>query len=156
MAIQKISVNTAPEKCADMLNSTQWANDFSWKQLEVLGRYFEPFSIEKGDVLFQEGDLGGTMSLLIKGRIEIQKDHKKLTALQPGRSFGEMSLIDNQCRSACAIAIENSVFISIDKDNFAQLSKEHASLALMLVMKITRLLSQRLRQTSSQLAEYIE
>ena len=58
-----------------MLNSTLWANDFSWQQLEILGRFFEPFSIEANGIIFQEGDAGGTMSLLIKGSIEIQKNN---------------------------------------------------------------------------------
>ena len=139
-----------------MLNSTLWANDFSWQQLEILGRFFEPFSIEANGIIFQEGDAGGTMSLLIKGSIEIQKNNKKLTTIQPGRSFGEMSLIDKQCRSACAIATKDSIFISMNEKNFEKLAKEHASLALMLILKVTRLLSQRLRQTSNQLTEFIE
>jgi len=156
MTPKKISVAATPERCADMFNNTLWANNFSWKQLSVLGKYFEPFFVSDGGILFKEGDIGGTMSILTKGKIVIQKDGKKLTTLQSGRSFGEMSLIDNQRRSASAIAIEDSEFISINKESLKKLSKDHPTLALMLVIKITQLLSQRLRQTSSQLAEFID
>jgi len=156
MTQKKISVTTNPESCADMFNNTRWANDFTWKQLIILGKYFEPFSISHGGILFNEGDIGGTMSILTKGKIIIQKDGKKLTTLQSGYSFGEMSLIDNQRRSASAIAIEDSEFISINKEGLKKLSQDHPAVALMLVLKITQLLSQRLRQTSGQLSEFID
>ena len=144
------------EKCADMLEKTIWANEFTWNQLEILSLYFEPFSIKKGVTLFEEGDLGGTMSIITQGKIEIIKNGKQLTVLQKSRSFGEMSLIDNGRRSATAKAIEDSEFISMDKNNFDRLSKEHSALALILILKITQLLSQRLRQTSSQLTELLD
>jgi len=153
---QKMSVAISADTCANMLDKTIWANEFTWNQLEVLSRYFEPYSIKNGGILFEEGDLGGTMSILTKGKIEIQKNNKALTTLQTSRSFGEMSLIDNGRRSATAIALEDSEFISMDRLNFDKLSKEHSSLALIFILKITQLLSQRLRQTSSQLTELLD
>ena len=153
---QKISVSITTAKCADMLNDTVWANEFTWKQLEILSHYFEPFSIKTGGILFDEGDPGGTLNIITKGKIEIQKNNKRLTTLSAGRSFGEMSLLDNGPRSAKAIALEHSEFISMNRNSFDNLSKDYSSLALIFVLKITQLLSQRLRQTSSQLSEFID
>jgi len=67
-----------------------------------------------------------------------------------------MSLIDSERRSATAIAKEECLLLSIDKMGFDQLSEEEPVLALQLIMKITRLLSLRLRKTSSELCDILD
>jgi CRP/FNR family transcriptional regulator/CRP/FNR family cyclic AMP-dependent transcriptional regulator len=93
---------------------------------------------------------------LTQGEVKIVKDDKMLTILFKGRSFGEMSLIDNQPRSANAMAIEYCEYLSIDNEQFIALCKDHSFLATQFILKIIRLLSQRLRQTSGQLCEFLE
>jgi len=141
---------------AKMLDNTQWGTEFSWEQMLALGDYFIPDVIKAGDIIFTEGEPGDSMSIIVSGSIEITRDHKVLSTLHAGRAYGEMSLIDNERRSATAIAKEECLLLSIDKMGFDQLSEEEPVLALQLIMKITRLLSLRLRKTSGELCDILD
>ena len=80
-----------------------------------LKRYFE-----EGDVVFQDGDTGHTMFIILEGEVEIAKvlgDRKTLLAtLGPGSMFGEMALIDNQPRSAMAAVKSKAVLLEISRE----------------------------------------
>lgn len=141
---------------AGMLDNTVWTHEFSWQQLMVLGDYFQLCNTPVNELIYDEGDSGDSMAILIKGNAEVCKGNKVLATLRPGRTFGEMSLLDNQCRSAKVIALEDCTFLSISRSNFEKLSHEHPALALTMVLKIAWLLSQALRQTSGQLCEFLE
>ncbi len=152
---KKINVETDSGKCAEMLEKTAWSNDLSWKQVEILSQFFEPFAIADGGVIFDEGDPGESLFVLTKGKVGVYKSNKLLATLTQGRSFGEMALIDHENRSAKVVSIGNSEFIVINQVNFDRLSQQHSALALQFVMKIACLLCQRLRQTTGQLADFM-
>jgi len=139
-----------------MLDNTAWTHEFSWQQLMILGDYFQLCSIPANELIYDEGDTGDSMGILVKGSAKVSRGNNALTTLRPGRTFGEMSLLDHQCRSAKVIALEDCAFLSISRTNFEKLSNEHPALALKMVLKIAWLLSQALRQTSGQLCEFLE
>ncbi len=141
---------------AEMLDSTQWGSEFSWEQILILGDYFVPDVINAGDIIFTENKAGDSMSIIVSGCVEIIRDHTVLSTLHAGRAYGEMSLIDSERRSATAIAKEKCLLLTIDKISFDQLSEAEPVLALQFVMKITRLLSLRLRKTSSELCDILD
>ncbi len=151
-----ISMDDATQQVAEMLDATSWAKDFSWPQMLVLGRYFKPYAIQAGLLLFDEGSKGGSMGILIKGSINIYKADQRIATLNPGRTYGEMSLIDHQPRSAKAIANTDSELLIIDQLMFNRLSDDHPRLALRVVLKIAYFLSQNLRKTSGELSDLLE
>ncbi len=130
-------------KAAEMLDTTSWARDFTWQQMLLMGHYFKPYSIKAGLPLFEEG------------MIDIYKKNKVIATLRPGRTYGEMSLIDHQPRSATAVAQQDSQLLIIDKAQFAQLSEDHPRLALTIALKIAYFLSQNLRKTSGDLSDLL-
>lgn len=77
---------------------------------------------KKGDVIFNEGDLGTEMYIIQNGKVELFKDVKdgtiKLSVLGKNSFFGEMVLLGNPHRSASAKAIENSDLLVISKELF--------------------------------------
>ncbi len=89
----------------------------------------------KGQRLFSVGDEGGSMFLVSSGQIEIyviDDDGEKIVlgTLGPGDLFGEMSLIDNQPRSAYAKATEDTeVFVAVQED-LTNLVRAHPDAAL--------------------------
>ncbi|RUQ32351.1 MAG: cyclic nucleotide-binding domain-containing protein [Candidatus Competibacteraceae bacterium] len=151
-----ISMDDAAQRVAEMLDATSWAKDFSWPQMLVLGRYFKPYAIQAGLLLFDEGSKGGSMGILIKGSIDIYKANQRIATLNPGRTYGEMSLIDHQPRSAKAIVNTDSELLIIDQAMFERLSDDHPRLALRVVLKIAYFLSQNLRKTSGELSDLLE
>jgi CRP/FNR family transcriptional regulator, cyclic AMP receptor protein len=73
--------------------------------------------LEKGQLLFREGDAPDAMYVVKKGRIVITKtkgdSEVELASLGPGQMFGEMAFFDQKPRSANARATSDSEIISL-------------------------------------------
>ncbi len=155
-------VSCPEKKIAELLDETQWADELSWSELRVLSEYIHPYWARKGAMIFSEGTVDRSMGILVKGEINITKtdgihDRQNVIAtLKPPQTFGEMSLIDSEPRSATAVAAGNALILFVSKDSFERLAKEQPALAYKVVWKIARLMSQRLRKTSGQLVEYLD
>ncbi len=147
-------------RIAELLDETQWAKDFSWNQLINLSGYFKVYRAAKGAELFHEGQIEHSLGILISGEIAIvknalQQKETVLARLRAGQTFGEMSLIDDEPRSATAVAVSDVTFLFISLEEFIRLGKEKAPLGFALLWKISRQISQRLRRTSGQLVEHL-
>lgn len=150
-----VSLEYSASKVAEMLDTTSWAKDFSWQQMLLIGSYFQPYTIRAGLLLFDEGSYGDSMGIVISGMIDIYKRERLLATLRAGRTYGEMSLIDRQPRSARAVSKTDSELLLIDKAGFEKLSADHPRLALMVIWKIAYFLSQSLRKTSGDLSDLL-
>jgi CRP-like cAMP-binding protein len=153
---QLITIENSLETNAQILDSSHWGEDFSWEQLQIISHYFKPYAASKGTVIYAEGEIGTSMGIIVKGMIGVYKNGKLISTLRVGRTFGEMSVIDTQPRSATARAEKDTVFLSLDKASMMVLADKHPTLAFKIVWNISRALSQRLRFTSAQLAEFLE
>jgi CRP/FNR family transcriptional regulator, cyclic AMP receptor protein len=84
---------------------------------------------------------------VVSGRLKIlmgEADGKEtiLTIIGPGEFFGEMSLIDDNPRSATVVAIEPCELLSIGRRDFRRCLVENSDLA----MAVMRVLVRRLRE----------
>ena len=135
--------------------------DMSGREPEMLSQYLQAYAADPGCVIFSEGDPGHYMCLLVSGRVKTYKesdiDHKAEVANESrGRSIGEMALIDGEPRSATCVATEPSVLLLLNQADFQRLGEERPALALKLLLRITKLMSRRLRLTSGRLVDYLE
>ena len=71
---------------------------------------------------------------------------RKIASLGPGDHFGEMSLFDDEPRSATVLATSPVHALSIARFNFRPLIHEHAEIADELLMSLSR----RLRDVAMQ------
>ncbi|MCH7600491.1 MAG: cyclic nucleotide-binding domain-containing protein [Myxococcales bacterium] len=97
---------------------------------------------------------------VIRGAVEIVKLDsnglsKSIARIGPGKTFGEMALIDGRPRSATVRAVSESTLMILDPEGLASLSDDKPRLALQFVLMIARDLSARLRRTSGMLVDYI-
>ena len=81
--------------------------------IETLTRVVARKVYPKDGVVFFENEEGDTFFMILTGRIKVTilgDDGREiiLTVLGPGDFFGEMSLLDNEPRSATAIATEET------------------------------------------------
>lgn len=103
--------------------------------------------LQKGDIIFRQGDLGECMYDIRAGRVGVyvnygEADEQKLTELQEGAFFGEMSLADGSTRSATVAALEDGTTLrEIGERDFVQFFAQDPER----VMAILRNLSGRLR-----------
>lgn len=128
------------------------------KEFELLHNYVKNVTVEPGDFLFKEGDEGHFLSFILSGQLDIIKEsiHKKpvkIASLLPGKSVGEMSLIDKISRSATVKASVATQLIELSKENFDQLLETHPTLGIKLLRGIARSMSLNLRRASNRLAD---
>jgi CRP/FNR family cyclic AMP-dependent transcriptional regulator len=107
----------------------------------------------KGELLFQQGDEGTALYIIVQGRIKIslsrRMDNVTLAILGQGEFLGEMALLDDLPRSADAIALEDSQLYVLNRKDFLSflINNGHT------VYAILNSLSRRLRKTDDQVAE---
>ena len=149
----------SPGRLAGLLEHTNWATEFSWDQLLLLCEYIHPLKVNKGAVVFKEGALEKSLGIIVKGSIQVMKqsgaDINYLTRLSPPQTFGEMSLIDDEPRSASGIALEETLIFFMSRSRFIALAQANPVLGFKLLWKISKIISQRLRRTTGQLIDFL-
>ncbi|MBN2442228.1 MAG: Crp/Fnr family transcriptional regulator [Spirochaetales bacterium] len=108
-------------------------------------KYYAP-----GAVIFQEGDQGDKLYIIIEGEVEIRKSTysssaKTLISLNAGDIFGEMAIIEKKARSASAIAIKPTKLLIMNDALFERMIEKNSDFA----KKMIRILSGRVRRANS-------
>lgn len=155
------SVGEALEERARMLEQTQWADEFSWKEIENFARYLNVKSVPKGMPVFSEGTRESYMCIVVSGSVRVIKhnvmnEERTLLTITRGKTFGEMGLFDGEPRSATILSAENTVLLVLTSENLERLMKDIPGLSVKLLFKLGKLLSQRLRLTSGKLVDFID
>jgi uncharacterized membrane protein len=109
-----------------------------------------------GQVIFQQGDPGGRMFVVESGKVEIFiKDNNGekvlLEEVKPGELFGELSLLDNEPRSANARALDDTLVFIIDRHDLEMLFQKHHNAAF----DILAMLSRRIRDADLMLRDRV-
>lgn len=110
----------------------------------------------KGDILFNEGDTAKEMYIIVDGIIDIfhrvhglSEDEQILAKLKSGDFLGEMSILNNEPRSASARIAEDSKILVIDNITFKAMIRNNAEFA----WKILSRLSERLRANNKKIED---
>jgi CRP-like cAMP-binding protein len=146
---------------ATLIDETRWANDMTWQEIEALATYMHAYTAHAGTVIFAEGERDAGLWLVAKGRVDVVKhdsrgQRKTLAEVGPGRTLGEMSLVDGEPASASAVAASDCVLLLLTRKGFQDMLYRPPNLGVKLLLKIARLMSQRLRQTSGTLVDLLE
>lgn len=111
---------------------------------------------KKGDVIFQQGDLGDTMYVIQSGAIEISQsqDGKRnvLALLEHGDFFGEMALVDKHPRSATATSITQSRLVPFTRTSLMERIRHDPGV----VIHLLKTLTERTLHTNSRLRKIIQ
>lgn len=124
--------------------------------LELIARVATEESHASGTKIFQHGDAGDKLYLILEGRVRISREvpgmgEEALAVLGPGEIFGEMALLDESPRSADARVHERCRLLAIPKDGFDDLLFLHKDLAYEVLWSFVRMLVGRLRETTDKL-----
>jgi CRP-like cAMP-binding protein len=145
---------------AELIDATRWSVEFSFDQLKKLVRYMSVYDVAQDIVLFCEGEKSAYMVLIIKGRVDVvkfdsQRTPKKITTIGPGKTIGEMSIIDGEPRSASAVTGSDATLFVMTAAQFNGLNEALPGIGITLALKIAKQMSQYLRQTSGRLIDHL-
>jgi serine phosphatase RsbU (regulator of sigma subunit) len=98
-------------------------------------------SFSAGEMVFEEGQPGAEMYVLLEGDLEISIQGREIDHLRKGSIVGEMALVDDRPRSATVTSVTDSKLLPIDRERFRILVRESPDFAI----RVMTIMSQRLR-----------
>jgi CRP/FNR family transcriptional regulator, cyclic AMP receptor protein len=112
--------------------------------------------LERGDVLFREGDQGNRLYVIGEGKIKlgvtsVDGRENLLAVLGPGEMFGELSLFDPGPRTATATAVAETQLIALGHDELTSFLSGRPAVAANMLAALAR----RLRRTNDSLADLV-
>jgi CRP/FNR family transcriptional regulator, cyclic AMP receptor protein len=123
-------------------------------RLRALAGICEEEFIPRNVTIFEEGDPGGVLYIVVNGRVAIERrgenpgDVVRLATMEAYSSFGEMSLFNSYPRSASVLTLEDTLALKLNDKQLIALLREYPDMALELI----KVLSKRMRETNEQLA----
>lgn len=147
-------------RIADLLDGLDFVSDFAFPELEILAKYLTHHAMLRGAIIFEEGNPGDFLLIVIEGRISIYKsgEHGRqlLSTEMRGRVIGEMAMIDQEARSATCVAETDCEVLILTHNNLLCMAKAHPHTAYHFMSNLARILSRRLRRTSGLMADFLE
>lgn len=143
----------------DLFEKTPLFSDFNRQEMETLVLAMEMFGAAAGTTVIREGQLGDYMMLLVSGIVDVRRQDrwnisKLIGVAGPGKTLGEMSMIDAEPRFATCVVRDDILYAVLTREAFNRIIGEHPALGVKLLMKLVIMLSQRLRETSTKLLEF--
>jgi CRP-like cAMP-binding protein len=125
----------------------------SSSELRVVDGLLHERSYLKGEIIFDEGEEGQALHIVLAGRVLICRQGEpvtgRITEIDAGVVFGELALLDNVPRSAQALAAEDCVLASLSRSDFESLLDTHAVIASKIALQLARHLGRQLREQAS-------
>ena len=112
------------------------------KELSVISDYMLPVHVKKGDSIFEEGDCGDEMYVLVSGAMDAflkQADgnQKQMFSIKLGDFFGEMSIIAGEPRSATITATDDTLLFMLHGKSLFGIISQHTTIGLKLLKAIS-------------------
>ena len=148
------------EQIFALVGRSQFFAEFNRDDIELLSGYMRVYHARPGQTLIREGDVGDYMLLIIRGEVDIYKknllgEQQHMTSVTHGMTLGEMSMIDGEPRFATCVALKETTFGVLTRDSMVKIILEKPSLGAKILIKLVTMLSQRLRQTSAKLLQFM-
>ena len=108
----------------------------------------------KHKTIVEEGLAGDYMYIIREGRVSVSKlsddgREKILEFMEAGDFFGEMSLLDNQPRSASVRALTETRILALSRNDFLAVLRRSPDLSMAVIQELTRRLREVDEQASS-------
>lgn len=113
-------------------------------------------SLRRGEILFEEGDGGDRLYVVMSGKIKLGRTsadgrENLLAILGPGQMFGELSFFDPGPRSATATAVTDAKLLSLGHSSLSPVLAEHPNVAYAMLNQ----LAGRLRRTNEVVGDMV-
>ena len=127
------------------------------EQLVAIDQRLEEVEYLAGEVVFEEGQLGAELYILLDGTVKIVKARGSgqellLTRLEGVNYFGEMAILDDEPRSASVVVERNSRLLVLKGEQLKDLVEQMPEMAF----EIIKVLTARIRQADDRLNQMVK
>ena len=111
------------------------------RELAHLAGVAEETTVAAGETILRQNDYGDALFLVVEGEVAIKRDDREVARVGPQGYFGEMSILDDESRSATVVATTHSLLLRIKRDDFLEVVTTYPDAA----RAVIRTLSRRIR-----------
>jgi CRP/FNR family cyclic AMP-dependent transcriptional regulator len=154
---------------AALLEISPILRDFTAEEADLLGANMLLVRAGPGQLLIAEGEASDWMMMLLSGTVDVGKRRigaegdetegdavTRLAVIKEGAVIGEMSMLDGEPRYASCRALSEVEAAVLTRGAVSRLIEKHPAVGAKLLVKLTQLLAQRLRNTSSKLVKALQ
>jgi CRP/FNR family cyclic AMP-dependent transcriptional regulator len=152
-----------------LLAASPLLRDFTADEADLLGANMLRVRARPGQLLIEEGEASDWMMVLLSGTVDVGKrkvgaasddedrtDTTRLAVIKEGAVIGEMSMLDGEPRYASCWALSEVEAAVLGRAAVSHVIATQPVVAAKLLVKLTQLLAQRLRNTSNQLVKALQ
>jgi len=144
------------EQAEDVLSRAPLFEALDEEETKALRAGVVEVELARGDRLFDEGDDGDRLYVVLDGKIKLTRaaadGRENLTSvLGPGEMFGELSLFDPRPRTMGAVAVTDARLAALAHDELRSWLADRPDVA----MHLLRALVRRLRRTNDVLSDLV-
>ncbi len=152
------------ERMQEFLRRTELFREVDADELRALTAIAEERRLADGEVVFQQNAPRKNVWVICEGGVELFKttawgEDKRLALFGVGDFLGEGALMDDYPHSTSARAVGSTAVVVISRERFGRLVTEQPSIAIKVLSRVARVISRRMRQTSTRVvsagAQYI-
>ena len=118
------------------------------RELRVVDGLLHEREYLAGEVVFDEGEQGQALYVVLKGRVLICRQGSpvdgRIAEIPAGALFGELALLEGAPRTAQARALDNCTIAALARADFNGLLETHAATASKIALQLARDLGQKL------------
>lgn len=124
--------------------------DLTTQELQLVQNIVNVRNYQKGEVVFQYGEAGVGMYIIVSGSADISLNGKFITKLKEGDFFGEIALVEeNGRRTADTISAEESVLIGFFKPDLFEVTSRNPDAGVKILFRLAQVLGTRLLETTT-------
>jgi len=144
--------------CLEMKQELSLFHFLEEEDLVDLPCYFDLRELKAGETLCREGDPCEFVAFIVSGRLEVKKQTEFegkqviLGVYSKGSIVGELCILDGQPRALTAVAIEDTTLVTLSRESFDRLLREHPELGVKFLKGMLVTVSIRLRKSFDRLA----
>jgi len=120
------------------------------RELRVIDDLLQERRYLKDEIIFDEGEEGQTLYIVLSGRVLIcrqgEPETGRIAEIPSGVLFGELALLDGAPRAAQARAADDCVLASLSRADFKNLIETNAVIASKIAFQLAWELGQKLRE----------
>jgi len=136
-------------------------SDVNRRGLKKLEKIIHRRSYRRHETIFRQHELGLGMYIIRSGSVDIVQERPDgtehpLAHLEHGDFFGEIALLTESPRSASAVATEPTELIGLFRPDLLGLIERDPRLGIKIILPLSQLLAERLRQTDEALSQAIQ
>ena len=133
-----------------MLKKLNLFSDLTFNEALEVDELLHERVYEKGEIVFEEGDIGHGVFIVVSGKVRVDAAHDLLKSamleLGPGATLGELSLFEEAPRLATVVTIEQSVMVGLFRAEFTSLLTKNTKIGVKILVKLSTTISERVRR----------